>query len=69
MQNTGFTIAVINIGEELGSEGVLWVGSAMTILIVATWLFVLVSHATALWTKRMMMPGMDEDKNEGKDDE
>lgn len=62
--NTGFTIVTIDIGEALQSDAIRWVGSAMTILIVATWLFVLCSHAKALLTKRMMMPGLDEDKDQ-----
>ena len=54
----------ISIGTQLDSQGILWVGSAMTILIVITWLAVLVSHAKALLTRRIMMPGLDEDKGE-----
>ena len=60
--NVGFTIAVIDIGEQLLSPGIKWVGSAMTILLVTTWLFVLAMHARAVLTKQIMMPGMDEDK-------
>lgn len=60
--NVGFTINTINIGRRFDSEGVLWVGSAMTILLVATWLFVLVMHAKAVWRREIMMPGKDEDK-------
>lgn len=62
--NVGFTIAIIDIGQQLESEGVLWVGSAMTILIVITWISVFVCHVWAVLTERMMMPGMDEDKGE-----
>ncbi|KAL1301546.1 hypothetical protein AAFC00_005785 [Neodothiora populina] len=60
--NTGFTIATIDIGEQLKSQGIQWVGSIMSILIFAMWTFVIVNHIRALVTKRMMMPGMDEDK-------
>ena len=31
--NVGFTIAVIDIGEQLESQGIQWVGSIMSILI------------------------------------
>ena len=62
--NTGFTIATISIGVQLESQGIQWVGSAMTILIVIAWLFVLCSHAYALYTRRIMMPGLDEDKDQ-----
>jgi hypothetical protein len=38
--NVGFTIATINIGHALMSEGILWLGSVMTIMLVAIYLFV-----------------------------
>ncbi|OBW66353.1 MAG: Cutinase [Aureobasidium pullulans] len=62
--NVGFTIAVINIGQQLESQCILWVGSIMSILVFAIWLFNLYAHARAVLTKRMMMPGQDEDKGE-----
>ena len=62
--NVGFTIATIRIGEQFESNGILWVGSAMTILLVATWIFVLMSHVRAIWKKQILMPGKDEDKDE-----
>lgn len=62
--NVGFTIAAIRIGEQFESNGILWVGSAMTILLVATWIFVLMSHVRAIWKKQILMPGKDEDKDE-----
>lgn len=62
--NVGFTIATIEIGQVLQSEAILWFSSAMTILLVATWLFVLVSHINAVVKKKILMPGMDEDKGE-----
>ena len=62
--NAGFTIATIRIGEQLESDGILWVGSAMTILIVAMWIFVFSSHVRAVLRKQIMMPGKDEDKGE-----
>ncbi|MGI4851009.1 MAG: tellurite-resistance/dicarboxylate transporter family protein [Janthinobacterium lividum] len=60
--NVGFTIATIDIGTQLESQAILWVGSIMTILLVCMWIFVFVSHLRALLTRNMMMPGMDEDK-------
>ena len=58
--NTGFTIAVIDIGEQLSSQRIQWVGSIMSILLVGTWLFVIVMHIRAVWKKDIMMPGKDE---------
>ena len=62
--NSGFTIAVIDIGQQLGSPAITWVGSVMSILLVATWLFVLVMHARAVTKGDIMWPGKDEDKDE-----
>lgn len=62
--NVGFTIATIRIGKQLDNEGILWVASAMTILLVGVWIFVFVNHMRALWNRQIMMPGMDEDKGE-----
>lgn len=68
--NVGFTIAVISIGSEFRSEGVMWVGSVMTVLLVALYLFVLTMHARAVITKGILWEGMDEDvyvqENKGK---
>jgi hypothetical protein len=55
--NVGFTIATINIGKSLQSEGIKWVGSIMTILVVITYLFVGVYHVKAF----ICWPGKDED--------
>lgn len=65
--NVGFTIATIDLGEQLKSQGIQWVGSIMTIFVFIAWVFVLGHHIKALITKRMMMPGMDEDKGEEED--
>ena len=62
--NTGFAIATIDIGNQLDSEGIRWVGSAMTILLVAVWLFNLVMQARAIYMKNMLWPGKDEDRAE-----
>lgn len=62
--NVGFTIATISIGEAIISEGVQWVGSVMTVLLVATWLFVGVAHVRAVWRKQILWPGKDEDHDQ-----
>lgn len=62
--NVGFTVATIRIGEEFDSEGILWLGSAMTIALVVMWIFVLVNHVRALWRRKILMPGTDEDRGE-----
>jgi C4-dicarboxylate transporter/malic acid transport protein len=59
--NVGFTLATISIGRQLDSQGILWVGSAMTIIIVVVYLFVLVHHVLAVWRRVVLWPGHDED--------
>lgn len=65
--NVGFNIATIKIGEQLQSEGILWVASAMTILLVAMWIFVLCTQIRAVLRKEILMPGKDEDTQVGSD--
>lgn len=62
--NVGFAIFTIAIGEQLESQGILWVGSAMTILLVAMWIFIFVAQVRAVLRKDILMPGKDEDKGE-----
>lgn len=59
--NVGFTISVLSIGKALHSRGIEWVGTIMTILIVALWLFVLVSHVRAVARHDILSAGKDED--------
>jgi C4-dicarboxylate transporter/malic acid transport protein len=63
--NVGFTISVIMIGKELHSEGILWVGNVMTILLVGLYLFVGVQHVRAVVGNGIMYPGKDEDVYRG----
>lgn len=60
--NTGFAISTISIGEQFESEGILWVGSGMSILLVIAWMFIFVAQVKAVWKKQILMPGRDEDK-------
>jgi tellurite resistance protein TehA-like permease len=59
--NVGFTIATIQIGKQLNSQGIKWVGSAMTILLIMMYLFVLVHHFLAIRNRVILWPGRDED--------
>ena len=67
-KSSGFTIALIQIGEQLLSPAIQWVASIMTILLVALWLFVMVMHARAVFKKQCMMPGLNEDNDQYEDD-
>lgn len=63
--NVGFTLETIQIGSSLNSVAIGWVGSAMTIVLVATWLLVFSFHVQAVLSKKIMGPGNDdEDKEE-----
>lgn len=62
--NVGLTLALINIGDQLNSNAITWVGSVMTVLLVITWLFVMVMHVRAIARRDIMWPGKDEDKDQ-----
>jgi C4-dicarboxylate transporter/malic acid transport protein len=59
--NVGFTIAIISIGRVLRSEAVMWVGSVLTVLLVALYLFVQVMCVRAVWAREVLYEGKDED--------
>lgn len=61
--NVGFTLSTVVIGRELGSDGILWVGSVMTALVAAIWCVSFVGCVRAVWTKSIVWPGKDEDKD------
>ncbi len=63
--NVGFTLETILIGSSLDSVAIGWVCSAMTIMLVTTWVLVLGFHVQAVLSKKIMGPGNDdEDKEE-----
>ncbi|KAL8742257.1 MAG: hypothetical protein Q9190_005234 [Brigantiaea leucoxantha] len=59
--NVGFAIVTIEIGKQLASAPLLWVGSVMTVILVAMWFFVLTNHVCAVYLERILYPGKDED--------
>lgn len=59
--NVGFTIATINIGQAFESTAVEWVGTAMTLLLIAMYLFVFSCHVRALIRRDVVAEGKDED--------
>jgi C4-dicarboxylate transporter/malic acid transport protein len=62
--NVGFAICTIDIGKAVMSEEILWVGSAVTIILVVVWLVVGFMHARAVWRKDILWPGKDEDHDQ-----
>ncbi|PWN42045.1 C4-dicarboxylate transporter/malic acid transport protein [Ceraceosorus guamensis] len=61
--NVGWTVSTISIGKALGSNAVTWVSTAMSLLLITAYLFVLLMHARAIWRGGIMWPGKDEDKD------
>lgn len=60
--NVAFVIATGRVGEQLESEGIMWIASIMAILLVGMWLFVFVLNMRAVFEGDIMMAGKDEDK-------
>ncbi|ROV97411.1 hypothetical protein VMCG_06942 [Cytospora schulzeri] len=61
--NVGFCISTIRIGLVMGNEGMLWFGSALTILLVICWLFVLFRCVWGVMKREIVWPGHDEDSD------
>ena len=59
--NTGFTLATISLGTAFQNEPVLWFSTAMSILVLLTFLFVLYHHVRAVVVQDIVYPGRDED--------
>ncbi|OAQ57540.1 malic acid transport protein [Pochonia chlamydosporia 170] len=59
--NTGFILATISIGKELNNDGVLWFGTALSIMLGCMYFFVLFFNIKAVITQDIMYPGRDED--------
>ncbi|KAF2870604.1 voltage-dependent anion channel [Massariosphaeria phaeospora] len=59
--NAGLTIALIQIGTALDSDGIKAVTSAMTIILVVLWFFVAFENVKGVWRGDLLWPGMDED--------
>lgn len=60
--NIALALATARIGEELESDGIMWIASVMTILLVAAWIFVIILNVRAVIRGDIMMPGKDEDR-------
>jgi C4-dicarboxylate transporter/malic acid transport protein len=62
--NTGFTLATITLGKAFASPAINGVGSALSLCVIAMWLFVFVNHIRAVIRQDIMYPGKDEDVSE-----
>lgn len=61
--NAGLTLATIQVGSALNSEGIDGVASALTVLLVIMWFITAAFCTRAVWQGDVMWPGKDEDKS------
>ncbi|KAK0724976.1 voltage-dependent anion channel-domain-containing protein [Lasiosphaeris hirsuta] len=61
--NVGFVLASIRIGTAVGSEGILWLCSVMTVLLVVAWAFIGFRCVRAVYRREIVWPGHDEDSS------
>jgi tellurite resistance protein TehA-like permease len=61
--NAGLTLAIIQLGKVYKSPGINWIASVMTVLLVVLWIVVAVANVRAVWQRRIMWPGKDEDQD------
>jgi tellurite resistance protein TehA-like permease len=59
--NVGFTLASMRLGQALGSPGILWFSTAMTVLLLLGWAFIGFRCIRAVYRREIMWPGHDED--------
>ncbi|KAK3062311.1 hypothetical protein LTS18_004378, partial [Coniosporium uncinatum] len=59
--NVGLTVALIQIGNVLDSDGIKGVCSGMTVALCIVWICVALLNIRAVWRGDVLWPGMDED--------
>ncbi|OIW23560.1 C4-dicarboxylate transporter/malic acid transport protein [Coniochaeta ligniaria NRRL 30616] len=59
--NVGFAILSFRMGAALNSDGVIWLGTITTVLLVVVWLFVGYRCIRAVYKREIVWPGHDED--------
>jgi tellurite resistance protein TehA-like permease len=59
--NAGLTIAAIQIGNAIGSKAIGKVCSVATVLLVIVWFGVAIGNIWAVYNRKILWPGMDED--------
>ncbi|KXX77499.1 putative malic acid transport protein [Madurella mycetomatis] len=60
--NVGLTLASMRMGTALGSRGLLWFSTAMTVLLFLVWTFVAFRCIRAVYKREIVWPGHDEDE-------
>lgn len=59
--NVGFVISTIRMGTALGSRGMLWFGTVLTVGLVLAWVFIAWRCVRAVYRREIVWPGHDED--------
>ncbi|GKT41052.1 malic acid transport protein [Colletotrichum spaethianum] len=62
--NTGFTLATISIGNQLGNQAVLWFATGMSVCLLGAYFYVLYHHVRAVLIQDIMYTMRDEDFND-----
>lgn len=62
--NTGFIIAMIDIGTAIGSQPILWAASVATMVQIMVYLFVFEAHVRAVVRKQLLWLGKNEDHDQ-----
>lgn len=61
--NVGFAISTIRVGEAVGSEGLLWFSTVLTVILVIVWAFIALRCVWAVVQREIVWPGHDEDSD------
>lgn len=61
--NVGFCISTIRVGQVMGSAGLLWFSTVLTVILVLAWLFVAWRCVWAVVHREIVWPGHDEDSD------
>ncbi|KJZ69254.1 hypothetical protein HIM_11357 [Hirsutella minnesotensis 3608] len=59
--NTGFILATISISTEIGSVGISWLATGMSVVLLLAFLFILYHLIRAVIVQEIIYPGRDED--------
>lgn len=61
--NVGFALASMRLGHALGSPGILWFSTTMTVLLFLAWAFIAFRCIRAVYRREIVWPGHDEDSD------
>lgn len=59
--NSALTLAIIQLGKVFKSQPIDWIASVLTVLLVIMWFVVAIANIRAVWQRKILWPGKDED--------